>query len=608
MKNDGLPGTGLAVACLLALAGAAAQAAPGGNVLPNGVAVDNACGQPVNNAIVFSQDPAADLYHAFSGYGVNLQNPLDEATALRVLPDLQALNFRIVKTELGTPYKGDSFSTYPILPAPVGLADDAAMHAQISGPVAGFYPPFTLDLMHRLHASGIGLVSAMFAAPNSYVTADGAGNETIVDADIPDFTKFYAAYLHTLADLGIVPDYAETENEPNGAWGTKWSTDQFARMMTGLQFDLFHVDTAVSANLVSSGTSTYVHFANDYLGAIDARAAGYVDPDTARPYPDIGIGGMKALTLHAYYITQAPNNGGVPPADDPAFHSFYERAKAAGIPLIVTEFGGTNFKSKQSDPNAENVNPAEEMKAALDLARNGASAALVWNLYPNVLDGVTYRTWALVDDAGPTNAYWPFKALSPNIPEGSHVLGVQKSNVKATIDSLGYAAFQSGNVVVVGMANPSPANLVVSLDVGGASGWLVTKLDSFTPTGLVESIPQNLRRGACAMTVSLPGDPAAANAGSGVVISLLLKPVITQQPAASTTVKSGTPVTLSVGATLDPGVRYQWKKSGKAIAGATGSAYAFVAKGKAGTQQSYTVTVTNAAGSAGSEAAVVQID
>lgn len=600
----------VAAACNAAHAGPAEGAAtpPSGNVLSNGVSVDNACGQSPKSAIVFSQDPANDLYHAFAGYGVNLQNPLDAATAARAIPDIQALNFKFVKTEMGTPYKGDSFSTYEVLPAPTGLPDDATMYAQVGGPIRGFYPQYTLDFIHGLQANGIKFVSAMFAAPNAYVTADGSGNETIVDADIPDFTQFYAAYLHSLDDLGIVPDYAETENEPNGAWGTKWSTDQFARMMTGLQLDLFHANPGVPARLVTSGTSTYVHFANDYLGAIDARAAATIDPATGLPWPDVGIGGMQALTLHAYYIVQNPNNGGVPPADDPGFHTFYERAKAAGIPLIVTEFGGTNFKAKQSDPNLENVNPAEEMKAALDLVRNGAGAALVWNLYPNVLDDVTYRTWALVDENGPTNAWWPFRALAPAIPDGSHVLGLQKGNLKATMTSLGYAAFQNGNVVVVGMANPSAATLATSLDIGGASAWLVTKLTSFTSTGLVESVPQELRRGACAMTVSLPGDPAGTAAGTGVVVSLLLKPVITQQPAPSTTVASGSTVTLTVGATQDPGIAYQWKKSGKPIAGATGSRYVFVAKGKAGTQQSYTVTVSNAAGSASSAPAVVQID
>ena len=599
----------LASAALLATVPcAAAGGAPSGNVLANGVAVDNACGAAPQTSIVFSQDASADLYHPFLGYGVNLQNPLDAATAQRAIPDIQALGFKFVKTEIGTPYKGDSFSTYQVLPAPAGVPDDATMVGQVGGPIRAFQPPFTLDFIHGLQAGGIRFVSAMFAAPNSYVTADGSGNETIVDADVPDFTKFYAAYLHSLADLGIVPDYAEPQNEPNGAWGTKWSTGQFAQMMTGLQVDLFHANPGVPANLATSGTSTFVHFANDYLGAIDAQAAAVVDPATGLPYADVGIGGLKALTLHAYYIVQAPNNGGVPPADDPGFQAFYERAKAAGIPLIATEFGGTNYKAKQDDPSLENVNPAEEMKAALDLVRNGAGAALVWNLYPNVLDGVTYRTWALVDDAGPTNAYWPFKALVPAIPEGSHVLALQKSNVKAKIDSPGYAAFQDGNVVVVGLANPSAANLAASVDIGGAPGYLVTRLASFTPTGLLASVPQGLVRGKCALSVTLPGDPAGAGAGTGLVVSLLLKPVVTQQPAASTTVKSGTGVSLSVGATLDPGIAYQWKKNGKPIAGATGAAYTFVATGKKGSSSSFTATVSNAAGSVTSDAAVVAID
>jgi hypothetical protein len=581
---------------------------PTGNTFPNGVSVTNACGGPKpDSTIVFSQSTTADTYHPFLGYGVNLQQPLDEATALKAIPDIQGLNFKFVKTEMGTPYVGDAWSTWQILPAPMGLPDDDAMYAAIHGPVEGFYAPYTLTFMQGLRAAGIRWVATSFGAPNSYVTTDGLGNEWIVDANIPDYTQFYPAYLRSLQDLGLVPDYDETQNEPNGAWSTKWSTDQFAQMMTALQHDVYYVDTAAPANPVASGTATWVHFAMDYLDAIQAQAATWIDPNTGLPYPKVGLGGLKALTLHTYYVIQDPTNGGVPPADDPDFHAFYEQARAAGLPLIVTEFGGTTYKAKSTDPQLENVNPAEELKAALDLARNGAGAALVWNLYPNTKDGVTYRTWALIDDVGPTNAYWPFAALAPNIPDGSAVLSLQKSTVKAKIDSLGYAAFQDGNVVVVGLANPSAAALLVSMDVATAPDFLVTKLDSFTPTGLMESVPHGLVRTKCAMSVQLPGDPGAAALGTGVVISMLLKPTITTQPAPFTQVPAGTPVTLSVGATLDPGIAFQWKKGGKLVKSATSASLTFTASGASGSEQSYTVTVSNAAGKVTSNAAVVQI-
>ena len=82
-------------------------------------------------------------------------------------------------------------------------------------------------------------------------------------------------------------------------------------------------------------------------------------------------------------------------------------------------------------------------------------------------------------------------------------------------------------------------------------------------------------------------------------------PTITQQPE-SQTVPAGSPATLTVTATGDPTLTYQWWKDGQALGGATSSSLPFdsVRSANAGV---YSVVVTNATGSVRSDNATLTV-
>ncbi len=82
-------------------------------------------------------------------------------------------------------------------------------------------------------------------------------------------------------------------------------------------------------------------------------------------------------------------------------------------------------------------------------------------------------------------------------------------------------------------------------------------------------------------------------------------PVITTQPQ-SQTINIGSPVTFSVVASGTTPLAYQWKKNGVSIAGATSDSYTIgsVISSDAG---SYSVTVSNGAGSATSNTAILTV-
>ncbi|MCX6953984.1 MAG: DUF1566 domain-containing protein, partial [Verrucomicrobia bacterium] len=83
-------------------------------------------------------------------------------------------------------------------------------------------------------------------------------------------------------------------------------------------------------------------------------------------------------------------------------------------------------------------------------------------------------------------------------------------------------------------------------------------------------------------------------------------PVITAQPVAFQTTTLGAAVSLSVTATSDTPVTYQWRKDGIALAGATGATFA-LANVKSADAGSYTVVASNATGQTLSSAAVLAL-
>lgn len=82
-------------------------------------------------------------------------------------------------------------------------------------------------------------------------------------------------------------------------------------------------------------------------------------------------------------------------------------------------------------------------------------------------------------------------------------------------------------------------------------------------------------------------------------------PAVTTQPPAIS-VNPGQSATLTVGARGTPPITYQWNKGGSAIAGATNAAYT-IANAQSADAGSYTVTLTNAYGTATSNAATLTV-
>ena len=102
------------------------------------------------------------------------------------------------------------------------------------------------------------------------------------------------------------------------------------------------------------------------------------------------------------------------------------------------------------------------------------------------------------------------------------------------------------------------------------------------------------------------GSIVSDNATLTVNAVTVIAPAITSQPA-SLTVTAGQAASFSVAASGTAPLTYQWKKSGTAISGATGATYTIAAT-TSSSAGSYSVTVTNSAGSATSNAATLTVN
>jgi hypothetical protein len=90
------------------------------------------------------------------------------------------------------------------------------------------------------------------------------------------------------------------------------------------------------------------------------------------------------------------------------------------------------------------------------------------------------------------------------------------------------------------------------------------------------------------------------------VSAVVVAPTIATQPV-SATVTAGTPATFSVVANGTAPLTYQWKKGTTAVSGATAATY-LIGSAQAGDAASYTVVVTNSAGSITSTSATLTVD
>ena len=126
------------------------------------------------------------------------------------------------------------------------------------------------------------------------------------------------------------------------------------------------------------------------------------------------------------------------------------------------------------------------------------------------------------------------------------------------------------------------------------------------PTYTIASATQDDDGATFSVEVSNVAGAVQSGVAQLTVMPAAVAPVITTQPA-NQSVTAGQPATFSVVASGTSPLTYQWLRSGAAIAGATSAGYTTPATTQADNGATFTVTVTNSAGSAQSTAAALAV-
>lgn len=205
------------------------------------------------------------------------------------------------------------------------------------------------------------------------------------------------------------------------------------------------------------------------------------------------------------------------------------------------------------------------------------------------------------------------------------------AKLKGLIDSLGLLATPGTITLEASLSAPAAKDVKVPLTFGGTAvqgaNYRVSPNRTAVSTGSI-TIPAGSRKARITLelindaaqtvdqtvtvTMGNPVDAALATLGSQKSHTLTITamapvaPLITTQPA-KVTVTVGTVATFKVVATGTPAPTYQWRKGGMAIPGATGANYTTPVTTIADNTSSYSVVVTNSAGTVTSNNAVLTV-
>jgi sugar lactone lactonase YvrE len=306
---------------------------------------------------------------------------------------------------------------------------------------------------------------------------------------------------------------------------------------------------------------------------------------------------------------------------------------------VVTTFAGTAGSSGAVDSNPGPVTFNQPYGVAVDGSGNVYVTEFNNNTIRMITSGGTVTTLAgtagVTGSANATGSSASFHqpiGIAADTSGNLYVADSGNNLIRKVVASTGVVTTLAGSAGVEGTADGTGTAALFhsprGVAVDGSGNVYVTDsqnctIRKITPAGVVTTLAgipgtfANQEGTGAGALFDVPVGIAVDSSGNLYVGSTLgytiskgsaatsAPPVITLQPT-SQVVSEGNSVILSVAATGFPAPTYQWNLGGTAIAGATSSSYSIAAAAPSDTG-SYTVTVTNSAGSVTSAAATLTV-
>lgn len=294
---------------------------------------------------------------------------------------------------------------------------------------------------------------------------------------IDDYVNLITARLLYLRDLGIVPAAIELTNEPQGAWSTYYSPNDYATLvhLARTTFDKYGLQ-----DIMIDGPGTGLRNYEDYKAALEAKGA---------------MDDLRFITGHVYDSTEA-----LADTETRGVTTFLGQGKDG--PIYITEFGIKNAVDNGSLDYA-----LESAFKSLMLFNKGAKAASFWQLetQPQNLDANGHgEDHGMLDINGQRRpTVYAFQALFEGTPTRARVLKPlndpsENPELSTSVFYLDAGAYKNPDLKAGGIyvlaSNKSDQPTTVHAKIQNLSGALGVKtIESVTYSGgtnLVKKPPQ----------------------------------------------------------------------------------------------------------------------
>ena len=384
-------------------------------------------------------------------------------------------------------------------------------------------------------------------------------------------------------------------------------------------------DAASSTSGVSLSSTSWSHTVG--TGSDRVLIVGIALEDTSTA--DLTV---SSVTYNGVAMTAVPNS--IATDGSSTFNRtqlFYQLSPASGTHTVAIAFGGSVNGVNVGAVSLSGVNAAAPAAAATSILDSGTALSASINV-------ATANSW-LVDVVSSGAASAAFTAGSgqtsrwSNSQSNSSGAASTKSVATTGTATTSWTCSNSSRLALSALAlapsstaataptiTTQPASQTVtagssvtfSVVASGTSPFTYqwkfngTAISGATSTSYTIASAQSANAGSYTVTVTNTAGSATSNAATLTVNAVATAPTITTQPA-SQTVTAGSSVTFSVAASGTSPLTYQWKFNGTAISGATNASYT-IASTQSSDAGSNTVTVTNSAGSATSNAATLTVN
>jgi hypothetical protein len=322
--------------------------------------------------------------HLYEGMGVHMWAADLDGTAPETSPvytqALAPLGMKRVRIDFNAPW---GYVDRPGLIYPDKDASPQAFDAFASAELnsATVWPFFDLAHIQKLftflRSRQIGVVQTFFWAPQKYRLDgpfDEGGNTAIRhlirDEYVRSAAQLMAAQLKWQFEHGVLPEYLEPFNEPDGDWNQYFTPAQYARFILELDKALRERGLSGKVKVVGPG----VAFSAAQPAFIDALLV----HDAA--FGKRALDGLWGLSVHLYDDRLEP-----PLRPDPDNGMNFMALKGLGKPIIITEMSALERERGWQDGLPVNASAEELYTWGLRLAgnmtnvvSNGASTGLLW--------------------------------------------------------------------------------------------------------------------------------------------------------------------------------------------------------------------------------------